>query len=384
MEKTQQATLSHSSFQCPDTSPSPSVPSSVEFVKVADVKVVAALGDSLTTAVGANATSLLQLPIEYRDLSWSIGGYGTLKDVSTLPNIMKVFNPNLVGASSGTTFHSLRAPIEKTGFNLATNGHRTYQLPSQARTLIDTLSSSKDLNFKEDWKLLTIFIGLNDICNYCKDKTKYSVDNFIHHFTVSLEMLKKEVPRMIVNVVQIGTIQPLREVKLSAGCFLQLSFCSCLLQPTSKSPELQELVKVNEEYQRRLEELLHGSRFFKEDFAVVLQPFLKHTDAPRLPNGKIDLTFFAPDCFHFSMKGQKSLARGLWNNMFQPAGKKTMLRKLSDPISLICPPAEHPYIDTRPMIIKQAKLQQSRGVSPMTSTSMLLLFHTAVAYFLFI
>ncbi|XP_070398003.1 phospholipase B1, membrane-associated [Nothobranchius furzeri] len=154
--------------------------------------------------------------------------------------------------------------------------------------------------------------------------------------------------------------------------------------PTSKSPELQELVKVNEEYQRRLEELLHGSRFFKEDFAVVLQPFLKHTDAPRLPNGKIDMTFFAPDCFHFSMKGQEALARGLWNNMFQPAGGKTMLRKLSDPISLICPPAAHPYIDTRPMIVKPAKLQQSCGVSPMTSTSMLLLFHTAVAYFLFI
>lgn len=26
------------------------------------------------------------------------------------------------------------------------------------------------LNFTEDWKLVTILIGMNDICDYCKDK----------------------------------------------------------------------------------------------------------------------------------------------------------------------------------------------------------------------
>lgn len=41
----------------------------------------------------------------------------------------------------------------------------------------------------------------------------------------------------------------------------------------------------------------------KDDFAVVVQPFLKDFRAPRLPNGKIDLAFFAPDCFHLSTKG---------------------------------------------------------------------------------
>lgn len=35
--------------------------------------------------------------------------------------------------------------------------------------------------------------------------------------------------------------------------------------------------------QKRLEELLYSDRFFKDDFAVVLQPFLKHADPPRLP-----------------------------------------------------------------------------------------------------
>lgn len=35
--------------------------------------------------------------------------------------------------------------------------------------------------------------------------------------------------------------------------------------------------------QKALEQLLYTDRFFKNDFAVVLQPFLKHADPPRLP-----------------------------------------------------------------------------------------------------
>lgn len=32
-------------------------------------------------------------------------------------------------------------------------------------------------------------------------------------------------------------------------------------------------------------------------------------------NGKIDMTFFTHDCFHFTIKGHEELAKGLWNNM---------------------------------------------------------------------
>ena len=35
----------------------------------------------------------------------------------------------------------------------------------------------------------------------------------------------------------------------------------------------------------------------------------------REQNGKIDMTFFTHDCFHFTIKGHEELAKGLWNNM---------------------------------------------------------------------
>ncbi|KAG7466297.1 hypothetical protein MATL_G00163340 [Megalops atlanticus] len=247
------------------------------------------------------------------------------------------------------TLHGYPTTVNETGFNLAVTGHNTLNFSEQTRNLIDTFKSYPGLNFTEDWKLVTVLIGMNDICDHCKNTTLFSVDNFIHYMTGALDMLMNEVPRMIVNVVQIMQMEPLREVqKPTLGCQLQKSFCSCLVRPAADSPELKELVELNLEFQRRLEQLLYSDRFFKEDFAVVLQPYLKRAQPPRLPNGKVDASFFTPDCFHFTIKGHEELAKGLWNNMFQPEGEKFMLETFSDPIKLICPSKEHPYIYTRP------------------------------------
>ncbi|XP_076002871.1 phospholipase B1, membrane-associated [Genypterus blacodes] len=216
--------------------------------------------------------------------------------------------------------------------------------------MIDTFKSYPGLNYKEDWKVVTMLIGMNDICDYCKNNTLFSPDNFIHYMTKALDMMMEEMPRTIVNVVQILPMKPLREVnKPSLGCHLQKRFCSCLVLPEENSAELQKLEEMNYEFQRRLEKLLHSDRFFKKDFAAVLQPYLTRAEPPRLPNGHIDLSYFTADCFHFTVKGHEELAKGLWNNMFQPEGKKEMIQTFSEPVKLICPPKEHPYIYTRPV-----------------------------------
>nr|XP_029511373.1 phospholipase B1, membrane-associated-like [Oncorhynchus nerka] len=125
---------------------------------------------------------------------------------------------------------------------------------------------------------------MNDICDYCKNKTLFSADNFIYYMTEMLDTMMNEVPRMIVNIVQILPMETLREVQRpSIGCELQKRFCSCLVLPEDNSTDLKELIELNFEFQWRLEKLLESDRFFKEDFAVVLQPYLQNAQPPRLP-----------------------------------------------------------------------------------------------------
>ncbi|XP_018559468.2 phospholipase B1, membrane-associated isoform X1 [Lates calcarifer] len=187
----------HPLFHCPDMSPSPTVPTSVEHVKAADVKVIAALGDSLTTAIGANGSTILSIPFEFRQVSWSIGGYGTFQNVITLANIFKLFNPKLLGPSPVMTFHGKPTTVNETGFNFAVTGHNTLNISDQIIHMINTFRSYPDLNFEEDWKVVTMLIGMNDICDYCKDKTLFSPDNFIHYMTEALHMMMNAIPRTI-------------------------------------------------------------------------------------------------------------------------------------------------------------------------------------------
>ena len=86
-------------FDCNTQTLGNEVPKSVHELRPGDVSVVAAMGDSLTAACGADADTVIGLLTEYRERSWSIGGRDDLEQVVTVPNILKKFNPQLKGAS---------------------------------------------------------------------------------------------------------------------------------------------------------------------------------------------------------------------------------------------------------------------------------------------
>lgn len=71
------------------------VPTSVHKLRPGDINVIAAIGDSLTAASGANSLSFADLLVENRGLAWSIGGQWNWRNATTLPNILKEFNPNV-------------------------------------------------------------------------------------------------------------------------------------------------------------------------------------------------------------------------------------------------------------------------------------------------
>ncbi|MEQ2283350.1 hypothetical protein AMECASPLE_010326 [Ameca splendens] len=332
-----------SDFSCTHTAPSNAVPTSAHRVRPADIKVVGALGDSLTAAFGARATNLAQLATEYRGVSWSIGGDDTLETVTTLPNVLKKFNPGIKGASKGTG-------KEQTGFNMAVSGAKIEGIPEQVRRLIDAMKNDATVDFQNDWKLVTLFIGGNDLCQYCNDRANLLPANYTNHLRTSLDILYNEVPRAIINILEILEVEGLRRIKKdSLGCTLmQKQVCPCFLLPGADSPELAEMKWVNREMQVETGNLVYGGRYDgKEDFAVVVQPFFRNSIVPLNADGLPDTTYFSQDCFHFSERGHADMAAALWNNMLEPVGKKQTYNNFTNARNILkCPTEEQPYIFT--------------------------------------
>ena len=107
-------------FTCPPLK-TKQPPISIHRITPADIKVVAAIGDQITAAFGAKASNLRNLFVEYRGISWSIGGKGNIQTAATIPNILKKYNPFVYGYSTGmTAVDNLKE--KKAGFSSAESG----------------------------------------------------------------------------------------------------------------------------------------------------------------------------------------------------------------------------------------------------------------------
>ncbi|XP_026999860.2 phospholipase B1, membrane-associated [Tachysurus fulvidraco] len=333
-----------SDFSCIHTAPSDTVPVSVHRLRPGDINVVAALGDSITAGFGAKAKNLLQLLNEERGVSWCVGGDETLETVTTLPNILKKFNPNVFGFSRGRS----KRP---NGFNMAVSGAKAIDIPGQVRDLVEALKNSTSVDFEQDWKLVTLFIGGNDLCQFCQNPASLSPKKYIGHIKEAVDILYREVPRVLVNLVELLQIENLRKIKSSsAGCtVLQPTLCPCFLRPEENSEELFEMKRINRQMQTETERLVFGGRYeSREDFALVLQPFFQSTVVPMGEDRQPDLSFFSVDCFHFTERGHAEMAIALWNNMLEPVGSKQTYNNFTHDRSKIrCPSEDRPFIFTR-------------------------------------
>ncbi|XP_006820485.2 phospholipase B1, membrane-associated-like [Saccoglossus kowalevskii] len=273
-------------FECDILAPSATKPDSVHKLRPADIDIVAALGDSLTAANGAGASNPFQVLIEYRGLSWSIGGDNTLEDGTlTLSNILKMYNPNVKGWSIET------GPADNhniSRLNVAVPGSTSIDMLEQVETLIQGLKTVKTLDYDNDWKLVTLFIGGNDLCAYCRDNDSYSAEQYATNVKAALDLMHVE---------------------------------------------------------RSLEMLVEDGRYdTRDDFTVVIQPFFEETYIPPDGEGGWDGSMFAPDCFHFSEYGHQGCAMSLWNNMIERVGEKRKAWLPED--KLECPSEDFEYFYT--------------------------------------
>nr|KAF6308298.1 phospholipase B1 [Myotis myotis] len=213
------------------------------------------------------------------------------------------------------------------------------------------MKNNTKINFQEDWKVITVFIGGNDLCDFCNDPAHYSPQNFTDNIGKALDILHAEVPRAFVNLVKVLQIVSLRDLynekKVYCPRLILRNLCPCVLKYEDNSTELASLVELNKKYQERTHQLVEGGRYdTREDFTVVVQPFFEKVDLPKTPEGLPDSSFFAPDCFHFSKKSHAHSGSALWNNMLEPVGQKARRHDFESKINITCPNKDSPFLST--------------------------------------
>ncbi|XP_021369759.1 phospholipase B1, membrane-associated-like [Mizuhopecten yessoensis] len=331
IKHSKRATYPIPAFTCPTGTASLGIaPRTVHELQPSDISVVAAIGDSLTAGNGIDALTLIGDFTEYRGRAWSIGGDGNLNDRLTFPNILKNYNPNIRGWSSGTgNVHSAGARL-----NVAVAGSVSSDLKNQANMLVQRINSDPNINAASDWKVVTLFIGGNDLCDYCTDKAKFSAVNYAGHIADALDILHANLTRTLVNVVLIFDIAPI--AAMDGGFFCNLAHnivCACGKNDANAAM----LYEATVAYQMESSLLISSGRYdTRDDFTAVVQPFFSNTLPPKTPGtGKIDMSYFSPDCFHFNAKGHAAAALSLWNNMVETYSQKRQEWHLNEPF--YCP-----------------------------------------------
>jgi phospholipase B1 len=274
------------------------------------------IGDSIATA--AIATNILP-PFDKRAYSFCGGSPGVNAGYDTMATGLLTFNPDLKGYSYGNG----NAGSANAALNVAVDGATSHDLTGQVNMLVDLLD---DPYYPRDaWKLLSIFIGGNDLCNSCQDWAKYTPENYQRNLETLLDTIKARIPRVFVNLITPPEVTILNQIG-GSGCF-RFTECACKANPDTKA--------LHPHFSRALHHLEELEKYKDSaSFHVVVQPFFEDIKLPLL-DGSPDKSYFAIDCFHLSSKGHSASGMGLWNNLMQPHGQKKRTWTHDD--TIICP-----------------------------------------------
>ncbi|XP_065341337.1 phospholipase B1, membrane-associated-like [Cloeon dipterum] len=324
-------------------------PSSVHQLRPGDIDVVATIGDSLSAATGAVARTFYDvLTIDNRGMSWNGGGQGNWRQYLTLPNILKEYNSNLTGYSLGDGL----SQTPNARFNVAVNGAMDQDLPFEAVELVRRMRADRKIDFQNSWKLITVWIGTNDLCSdYCYNPSQ-GADTHMKNLQKTLDYLYEHVPKAFVNLVSAPYIPSYAKMRdLPNLCLSILPIvCSCLFGG-NEAEKLRNVTLMTRQFQRVEQMLVESKRYDgRDDFALEFQPTYQDILFPsvRLNNGLLttDYSYLAVDCFHFSQKLHAVAANTLWNNLFEPPwAKSTTWKPLFK--KFLCPSSEKPYLVTR-------------------------------------
>ena len=58
------------------------------------------------------------------------------------------------------------------------------------------------IDYENDWKVVTVFVGGNDACDWCKDTSLYHPDMYVENIRQALMILRNEVRLLYIEHVE--------------------------------------------------------------------------------------------------------------------------------------------------------------------------------------
>eukprot|EP00003_Mantamonas_plastica_P027996 TRINITY_DN616_c0_g4_i4.p1 TRINITY_DN616_c0_g4~~TRINITY_DN616_c0_g4_i4.p1 ORF type:complete len:257 (+),score=76.96 TRINITY_DN616_c0_g4_i4:143-913(+) len=223
-------------------------------------------------------------------------------------------------------------PLKK-GSNLdgAISMAQVQGVPQQVSYLVNEMKTTykHKIDIENDWKLLTLFIGAN---NMCSGSEHHDADYFESHLRAVLQQIHDTIPRVFVNVMTLFNISQVWDVGHNDPycVFVWDKFGECP-RLTSAGPRAQmdiDTLAMNKVIKQVVSEWEAKN---STTFHVVVQPGVEDLVVP-------SREFLSRlDCFHPNEYADAAFALALWNNMNQPQGQKSTTLDIQHPPTLKCP-----------------------------------------------
>lgn len=276
--------LGDPNYNCPGLmGPSATVPTSVHSVRPADIKIVAALGDSLTAANGAGAPSNdpVAILLQYRGLAFQGGGDKGLNDHVTIPNVLRKYNSNLFGWATGISSSDV---WDRARLSLGFPGAESKDIIGQANQLVHLMQTHEEIDIQNDWKLVNIFIGANDICAYCDDSLNnssgpHAPQSFEANLRKTIDILKQNLPRTIVSLTGMFNMKMLRMVDKNQVFCEALHVFECHCESDNGFTD-QQIGDICTGYMNVEQDIQDKGYYEADDFTFVIQPFFEDDIIP--------------------------------------------------------------------------------------------------------
>ena len=340
-------------FNCPTISAPNVTANSVHRLHAGDIKVIMAMGDSITAGFGMmgaqdNPEKDLQ---EYRGQSWLIGGDA---NAQTLATFFKNYSPKLVGASVGNHMVELcwgnvcpaKQKPELDVLNAAMSGAMMYDFVhgpgNQVRYLQEQLEDKRQIiDIEKDWKLLSIFVGANDMCVQCEEIPiePTSGSDYEKYFRETLQELQKSIPRLYVNVGLLFNISQIYNLSLQASHCKNIhrllpEECMCAFKSGEAGDAHRKKMDQTAAMYNSIIENVAAEFNTSDSFVVVTQPAMRDGTLHNFP-----LSFISTlDCFHPSLEAHQLMAKVMWNGLWTP--RKDKRTNFDYSVPFVCPTAD--------------------------------------------